>query len=105
MRWSPARSGSPGTCSRKSASSGFTSNVRNARSLAGELGALDPFSGVHSADDRFWTFRLRIQDAVLRQSAREHGIWYDIDQELATFYFAIDYVLFEQISSLKSNLL
>jgi hypothetical protein len=89
----------------KSASSGFTPDIRNARSLATELGALDPFNGIQSADDRFWTFRLRIQDAVLRQSARERGIWYDIDQELATVYFAIDYVLFEQISSLKSNLL
>ena len=26
------------------------------------------------------------------------GIWYDIDQTLAPFYFAIDYVLFECIN-------
>jgi hypothetical protein len=26
------------------------------------------------------------------------GIWYDIDQKLAPFYFAIDFMLFDRIS-------
>jgi hypothetical protein len=33
------------------------------------------------------------------RSTGGRGIWYDIDQQLAPAYFAIDHVLFDRISS------
>jgi hypothetical protein len=66
------------------------------------IAADDPIrspEGPGKAADEFFAARMRAQNEILRRHpAGETGIWYDIDQELAPIYFAIDYIMFDQIS-------
>jgi hypothetical protein len=87
----------------------FTGNLIKADDAMTNLRKIESPEESDGAADRFWRLRMDSQNELLRlfpslkpetlhhsQSAGI-GIWYDIDQTLAPFYFAIDYMLFDRI--------
>lgn len=78
----------------------FWADSSAANSIVAALGPIRSPEGPSEAADEFVDARLSTQTEILRRrSAGGRGIWYDIDQQLAPAYFAIDHVLFARIPS------
>lgn len=88
----------------------FTGNLAKARNTMGVLEGIESPEKSVTAADKFWTLRMGCQNRLLdlypslKPEILRHaptvgiGIWYDIDQNLAPFYFAIDFILFDRIN-------
>jgi hypothetical protein len=88
----------------------FTGNLMKARDATAGLDEIESPEKSDAAADKFLSMRLRSQSNLLERdpSLRPEvlrgypnggfGIWYDLDQKLAPFYFAIDFMLFSCIS-------
>jgi hypothetical protein len=88
----------------------FAGNLGKAGDTMVNVGEIESPEKSDAAASRFWMLRMGCQNELLRlypslkpetlrhdQSAGV-GIWYDIDQTLAPFYFAIDFMLFDRIN-------
>jgi hypothetical protein len=77
----------------------FSADSSMANSVIATLDPIRSPEGPSEAADEFITTRHKAQTEILRRrSTGEIGIWYDIDQQLAPAYFAIDHALFARIS-------
>jgi hypothetical protein len=77
----------------------FSANSSTANSIIVSLGPIRSPEATIEAADEFMAVRHKAQTEILRRrSAGEIGIWYDIDQQLAPAYLAIDHALFVRIS-------
>ena len=88
----------------------FTGNLIKAGDAMAHLIQIESPEKSNAAADRFWELRMHSQEEMLRRNPSIKpkmlhnipsdglGIYYDTDDELAPFYFAIDFVLFDRIS-------
>jgi hypothetical protein len=77
----------------------FSADSSAANSVVAALGPIRNPEESSGAADEFVKARYNAQTEILgRRSDGERGIWYDIDQQLAPAYFAIDHALFVRIS-------
>jgi hypothetical protein len=77
----------------------FSTDSSAANSIIASLGPIRSPEATSEAADEFIAARHRVQTEILHlRSPGEIGIWYDIDQQLAPAYFAIDHALFVRIS-------
>jgi hypothetical protein len=89
----------------------FTSNLSRAGDTMTNVGKIESPGKSNVAADRFGRLRMRCQTELLRRNPGVRpevlrgslstgiGIWFDIDQELAPFYFAIDFMLIDRLNS------
>jgi hypothetical protein len=78
----------------------FSADSSAANSIVAALGPIRSPEGPSEAADEFVDARYLVQTEILgRRPDGGRGIWYDIDQQLAPAYFAIDHILFIRISS------
>jgi hypothetical protein len=89
---------------------GFKENLIKAGNAMADLREIESPEESDTAADKFWELRMDSQNELLslypnlKPETLRHGqsagigIWYDIDQTLAPFYFAIDYTLFDRIN-------
>jgi hypothetical protein len=88
----------------------FKENLNKARNAMTGLGKVESPEKSDAAAITFWRLRMAHQNELLRlypslkptmlrnTPSAGVGIWYDIDQTLAPFYFAIDFMLFDRIN-------
>jgi hypothetical protein len=88
----------------------FEENLIKANNTMPDLRNIESPEESDATAYRFWSLRMDSQnellrlypslkpEALLHSQSAGIGIWYDIDQTLAPFYFAIDYVLFDRIN-------
>jgi hypothetical protein len=88
----------------------FRDNLIKAADAMADLGEIESPEKSDAAADRFWELRMDSQGEMLRRnpsikpemlhniSSEGLGIFYDVDEELAPFYFAIDFKLIDGIN-------
>jgi hypothetical protein len=88
----------------------FRDNLIKAADAMADLGEIESPEKSNAAADRFWEFRMDSQEEMLHRNPSIKpkmlhdipsdglGIFYDVDDELAPFYFAIDFKLFDSIN-------
>jgi hypothetical protein len=93
----------------------FRSNLIKAGDTMADLEIIESPEKSNAAADRFWVVRMSCQTEMLRRnpsikpetlrhsSSAGIGIWFDIDQRLAPFYFAIDFMLFDRINAVEAR--
>lgn len=93
---------------RSAANPEFSSDASTANSIVAQLGGTkDPANSSKDAQE-FVVLRLAAQDELLRiksvKGVPARGIFYDIDQELAHGYFAIDYILLSNFDEATASI-